>query len=102
MNLTLPYVKVAVIDPEAPNASAVMEEARKFMISTFYKEAVVPLALGLTDDNDEMRRVFSNYRMVHLVAELCLLISNKKFCHIINSFNEKDSFCNVNKRLSST
>ena len=55
MNLTLPYVKVAVIDPEAPNASAVMEEARKFMISTFYKEAVVPLALGLTDDNDEMR-----------------------------------------------
>ena len=52
-------VKVAVIDPEAPSASVVMEEARKFMIATFYKEAVVPLALGLTADNDEMRRVFT-------------------------------------------
>ena len=53
-------VKVAVIDPEAPSASAVMEEARKFMIATFYKEAVVPLALDLTADNDEMRRVYLN------------------------------------------
>ena len=34
-----------------------MEEARKFMIGTFYKEAVVPLALNLTADNDEMRSV---------------------------------------------
>ena len=34
-----------------------MEEARKFMIGTFYKEAVVPLALNLTANNDEMRYV---------------------------------------------
>ena len=46
-----------MIDPEAPNASAVMEEARKFMIATFYKEAVVPAALNLTGDNDHMRSV---------------------------------------------
>ena len=54
INLKL-HIKVAVIDPEAPSAGAVMEEARKFMIGTFYKEAVVPLALNLTADNDEMR-----------------------------------------------
>ena len=54
-----------MIDPEAPSAGAVMEEARKFMIGTFYKEAVVPLALNLTADNDEMRSVleFPNCEM---------------------------------------
>ena len=46
-----------MIDPEAPNAAAVMEEARKFMIATFYKEAVVPAALNLTADNDLVRSV---------------------------------------------
>ena len=51
-------MKVAVIDPESANGSALMEEARKFMIATFYREAVVPQALNLTGDNDEMRRVF--------------------------------------------
>ena len=51
---------MAIIDPESPNGSALMEEARKFMISTFYREAVVPHALNLTADNDEMRRVFLN------------------------------------------
>ena len=40
-----------------------MEEARKFMIGTFYKEAVVPPALNLTADNDQMRKVlwFPNF-----------------------------------------
>ena len=46
-----------MIDPEAPSASAVMEEVRRFMIATFYREAVVPLALDMTADNDEMRSI---------------------------------------------
>ena len=49
--------EVAVINPEAPSASAVMEEVRRFMIATFYREAVVPLALDMTADNDEMRSI---------------------------------------------
>jgi len=58
--------EVAVIDPEAPSAGAVMEEARKFMIGTFYKEAVVPLALNLTADNDEMRSMLKKETDMYL------------------------------------
>ena len=72
-------VKVAVIDPEAPSAGAVMEEARKFMIATFYKEAVVPLALGLTADNDEMRRVFTCFRAKLVFKPLFCPLPPKKF-----------------------
>ena len=75
-------VKVAVIDPEAPSASAVMEEARKFMIATFYKEAVVPLALDLTADNDEMRQVYLNLSILNgqLHRQFSSLFTSKRDC----------------------
>ena len=81
-------VKVAVIDPEAPSASVVMEEARKFMIATFYKEAVVPLALGLTADNDEMRRVFTCGGAKLLFKPPFLSSSQKSWFLIFSQRNE--------------
>jgi len=66
--------EVSVIDPEAPNAAAVMEEARKFMIATFYKEAVVPAALNLTADNDHVRGILKKETDMYLNSGMSCVI----------------------------
>jgi hypothetical protein len=77
----------------APDNAEIKYEARKFMMDTFYREAVVPSALGLSNERKVLDRELDMYLNSGFSLTLHNEVSNELIgCHLCTSWKKNPHY----------